>query len=202
MSPIPPIQKSVLVLVAMANCACQSIPQAGMLYSQHTVGGLEIAVGDTSTTTSPAHIQIGYKNDFGTYIPMAALLEDKSKSELVKLMASADLLKALADQKPELKTSLGVQDFLTKTGDAPLLDVISVYSSFESAFKAQTQTPSGEVSAGNVFATGFAARELVRAKLLAHCARIKELLDATDSKETEKKQALEAIWKAQCVRPV
>jgi hypothetical protein len=169
---------------------CQAIPQAGLLYSQHTVGGLEIAVGDATASTSPAHIKIGYSNDFGTFIPMA-VGKNAQITDIYSLLASARIPDSAVDERVKAAVTKAIQD-------GTLFDVISVYSSFETAFKAQTQSPSAQVDAGNVFATGFAARHLTRAKLAAACVRIQELIDATAAAEADKKKQLETMRKAQC----
>ena len=189
------IELCAALALACMVAGCNSLPTAGMLYAQHTVGGLEVAVGDPTVASSPAHIKIGYSNDFGTYIPMA-VGKKEAPLDVYSLLATGSVSRNMtAAEIIALATVLRGADVNLER----LLDIVSVYSSFETSFSAKTQSPSAEVSAGNVFATGFAARAIAGARLAAVCIRIQELIDAaTAASDTEKKKQFEALRKSQC----
>src|SRR5262249_9783606 len=58
-----------VLVVAFLLSGCETIPQSGLLYAQHTVGGLDLGVGDTTTFGAP--ITFGYKPSMGVYLPLA-----------------------------------------------------------------------------------------------------------------------------------
>src|SRR5947209_4571526 len=101
---------------------CQTIPQAGLLYSQHTVGGLEVAVGDTTASTSPAHIKIGYSNDFATFIPMA-VGKNAQLSDIYSLLASSRLPPEVVDDRMRARVAAAISKSIE---EGTFFDVISV----------------------------------------------------------------------------
>src|SRR6266496_5528795 len=60
---------AVIIALTLAIAGCQTIPQAGLIYAQKTVVGIEVSTGDASTPG--AHLKVGYTQDLGSYVPVA-----------------------------------------------------------------------------------------------------------------------------------
>lgn len=183
--------RGAVLIVAFFLSACQSIPQSGLLYAQHTVGGLDLGVGDT--TTSAAHITLGYKHTMGVFLP---LVVQGDKIEHIVGTASLPFPSGDSKEEKELRAKLSAA-VETAIREGKYADAVSIYSSFEGSATAQTDKPSASGAVGNVFATGLAARNLGAAHFGRVCIRIQELIDGAGD-DAAKKKAMEQLRTTLC----
>lgn len=151
----------VLAALTLAVAGCQSLPQAALMYTSKTVGGLDVS--SPRTNDGQVSISIGYKRDDFAYVPVAVCAkkeagDDKEKCVVQFLNGSeghrnADLAIKATDT-PEEKER---KDRLR----AALKDAQSVFGSFEGRGLIESgSNQKVDAKAGNIFATGVAAQKV------------------------------------------
>lgn len=158
------------ILIAASGCAINQ-GAAGLVYFHKQSLGLDVAAGEASG--SPVHINIGYSDTRGTFVPVAVT------SNLTQVLASGRV-----DRSGEGK------DLTAKDDQAN--DVFSIFSSFE--LRSLGATTGVSANFGNVFATGFAARRLADAQGAQACASLAiEAKNASGSVQAALNSAIERL---------
>lgn len=174
----------VVATVALSALAgCQSLPQAGLIYSS-TVNagvGLKISAGDA---TAPVDISIGFKTTDFAYVPVAVAesrANDRAATQIEKLWAShsnsSGRSESCTSYKENILKNKAPNALLTDREQESVAaacdikrDAFSVYGQFNGEGQAKGSDKSAGLMVGRVFATGVAAQNVSSAAQLSAVA--------------------------------
>jgi hypothetical protein len=177
---------------------CQTLPQAGLVYSSHVSVGLGMKVS-TADATAPVDISIGYKQTDFALVPVVV---QKGQGEVVKVWGDHKVsggLDTLCRQvRNEIRGSQKGDNAKVSDEDMKNLaaacdekrDAMSVYGRFDGSTSAGGNERKAGLTAGRVFSTGVAAQNLTAAATSeATTACVKAVSATWDDKVTgEQKQ--------------
>ena len=193
------------ISIGVALSGCQSVPQAGLVYSSNISVGVGLKVS-TADATAPVDISVGYKQTDFAYVPVAVLTDrgvDQQRLEKVgathsnangdvrrcneareKVRSSMSKIGA-SNPSPEERAQLeAVCDFKQ--------DAMSVFGKFDGNTTAGGNDRKVGLTVGRVFSTGVAAQNLslaARSDSMAACiGAVKDSMGASAKPEDVSKR--------------
>jgi hypothetical protein len=154
----------------------------GMIYVHRDTLGLDVSTGVDAT--APFKVNLGTSNHMGTYVPVGIPSGNIPVGSRVGEITSA----VTRGMQPQ-----DAKDIVNSIASSDLIDMFSVYSSFES----RTDTKAGvlKLDRGNLFATGIAARRMAETERARTCLALEGLAKAeTDAtKQAEIRKTIAAV---------